>query len=124
MSLGAPRDGTGRYHLRLFIAGTSPRSHRTIEAVRRVCDAHLAEGYELEIVDIYQQQALAETDRVLAAPTLVRLRPEPARRIAGDLSDEGRILQGLGLPKDAGSKDAGPKGTEPRSAGPKDADVR
>ncbi|GEP05351.1 hypothetical protein MOX02_33890 [Methylobacterium oxalidis] len=61
---------------------------------------------------------------MLAAPTLVRLRPEPARRIAGDLSDEGRILQGLGLPKDAGSKDAGPKGTEPRSAGPKDADVR
>jgi circadian clock protein KaiB len=94
---GTPGDGGRRYLLRLFIAGTSPRSRRTIETVRRVCDAHIDGPYDLEIVDISQQHALAEADRVLAAPTLVRLRPEPARRIAGDLSDERRILQGLGL---------------------------
>ncbi|WP_236960646.1 circadian clock KaiB family protein [Methylobacterium durans] len=90
-------DEAGRPVLRLFIAGTSPRSRRTIETVRRVCDAHLADGYDLEIIDIYQQQALADADSILAAPTLVKLQPPPVRRITGDLSDERRILQGLGL---------------------------
>ncbi|GJE27831.1 circadian clock KaiB family protein [Methylobacterium organophilum] len=98
MSTPAPSTETGgRYLLRLFIAGTSLRSQQVIEAVRQACDARLTGAYDLEIVDIYQQQQLAEADRVLAAPTLVRIRPGPVRRIAGDLSDVQRILKGLGL---------------------------
>ncbi len=86
----------GRPLLRLFIAGTSPRSSRTVEAVRHLRDAHLP-AYDLEIVDLYQQPQLAEADRVVAAPTLVRVRPGPMRRVAGDLTDARRVLQGLGL---------------------------
>ncbi|MEH3116481.1 MAG: circadian clock KaiB family protein [Methylorubrum populi] len=87
----------GRTHLRLYVAGTSPRSTRTIESVRRLCEGRLGGACDLEVVDIYQQSALAGADGVVAAPTLVRLAPLPARRIAGDLSDERRILDGLGL---------------------------
>jgi hypothetical protein len=91
-----PLPADGRPLLRLFIAGTSPRSSRTVEAVRHLRDAHLP-AYELEVVDLYQQPQLAEADRVVAAPTLVRVSPGPTRRVAGDLTDARRILHGLGL---------------------------
>ncbi|KQQ18206.1 circadian clock protein KaiB [Methylobacterium sp. Leaf123] len=87
----------GRTRLRLYVAGTSPRSTRSIESVRRLCEHRLGGACDLEVVDIYQQAALAGEDGVVAAPTLVRLSPLPARRITGDLSDERHVLDGLGL---------------------------
>ena len=85
------------YHLRLFIAGTSPRSERTIENLRRICRTHLAGRFRLAVVDIYQQPELAAAAQVVAAPTLLKLEPPPVRRIVGDLSDETRVLRGLGV---------------------------
>ncbi len=76
-----------------------------VEAVRHLRDAHLP-AYELEVVDLYQQPQLAEADRVVAAPTLVRVSPGPARRVAGDLTDARRILQGLGLGAAEGAVEA------------------
>jgi circadian clock protein KaiB len=90
-----PAGGAERYRLRLFVAGTAPRSLRAVEMLRRFCEAHIPDRYELEIVDIYQQPDLAERDGILAAPTLLRVAPQPERRIGGDLLDEGRILRGL-----------------------------
>ena len=87
----------GRYRLCLFIAGTSPRSRRTIENLRRVCDRYLADNVDLEVIDIYQQPHLAEAYQVVAAPTLVKVLPAPLRRIIGDLTDEARLLRGLDL---------------------------
>ncbi len=85
------------YRLRLFIAGSAPRSRRTIENLRRICTEHLAGRFDLEVVDIYQQPEIARADRIIAAPTLVKLAPLPTRQIIGDLSDEARVLRGLGL---------------------------
>ncbi|WP_342106421.1 circadian clock KaiB family protein [Methylobacterium sp. SI9] len=79
------------------MAGTAPRSLRAVESVRRICEAHLAGRYELEIVDIYQQPEFAERDRILAAPILLRIAPLPERRIAGDLLDAERVLVGLNI---------------------------
>ena len=87
-----------RFRLRLFIAGTSSRSQRTIANLRAICAAHLAGRVDLEIVDIYQHPNLAEEGQVVAAPTLLKLFPLPVRRIVGDLSDLPRVLRGLGLP--------------------------
>ncbi len=89
--------GPGCYRLRLFVAGMTLRSRRTIETLRRICIDRLDGCYELEIVDIYQQQDLAEANQIVAAPTLLKLSPPPQRRIIGDLSDEARLLRGLGL---------------------------
>ena len=94
---GANPDEPRRYRLRLFIAGTSPRSQRTIENLRRICSERLEGRFDLEVVDIYQQPHLAEKDQVVAAPTLLKLEPLPLRRIIGDLSDEARVLRGLDL---------------------------
>ena len=87
-----------RYVLRLFVAGMTARSQRTIANLRAICLAHLGDRVDLEIVDIYRSPQLAEADQVVAAPTLLKLRPLPVRRIIGDLSNKARGLRGLGLP--------------------------
>jgi circadian clock protein KaiB len=50
---------------------------------------------DLEVIDVYQQPQLAVDHQVVAAPTLVKLLPEPVRRIIGDLSATDRVLHGL-----------------------------
>jgi hypothetical protein len=81
------------YRLRLFVAGSSARSLRTVHELRQLCHQALGEAVDLEVVDIYQQPELAERDGVVAAPTLLRLSPLPLRRLVGDLSDEQRVLR-------------------------------
>lgn len=85
------------YVLRLYITGSTPRSARAIENMRRICEEHLAGRYDLEVIDIYQRPEAAREFQLIAAPTLVRLLPEPLRRIIGDLSDRDKVLQGLDL---------------------------
>lgn len=85
------------YTLRLFVAGTTPRSLRAIENLRRICDRHLPGQVDIEVIDIYQQPGLAGHYQVVAAPMLLKLLPLPLRRIIGDLSEEQRVLTGLGL---------------------------
>ncbi|WP_279596272.1 circadian clock KaiB family protein [Methylobacterium sp. J-059] len=99
-----PSPGEARYVLRLFVAGMTPRSRRTIENLRRICDGPLAGRVDIETIDIYQQPHLAEVHQVVAAPTLLRLEPLPQRRLVGDLSDEARVLRGLDLPSGIGVK--------------------
>ena len=98
MSAGAAGEPRPTFRLRLFIAGMTPRSQVAVTNLQRFCDRRLAGRLDLEIVDIYQQPHLAEENQVVAAPTLLKLAPDPVRRIIGDLSDEARLLRGLDLP--------------------------
>lgn len=81
--------------MRLYVTGASPRSTRAITNLRRLCDEHLPGGYELEVVDIYQQPHLAIEGQIIAAPTLVKSLPAPLRKFIGDMSDTQSILTGL-----------------------------
>lgn len=87
-----------RYVLRLYVTGLTPRSTRAITAVRDVCEQHLRDNYDLEIVDVYQQPARVSRDQIFAIPTLVRCEPAPRRFVIGDMTDRERLLYGLGLP--------------------------
>ena len=86
-----------KYVLILYVAGMRPRSQRSIDNIRRLCEEHLAGRYELQIIDIYQQPALAEGAQIIAAPTLVKKLPLPLRQIIGDMSDDGRVLVAMGV---------------------------
>lgn len=86
-----------RYVLRLYVTGSTPRSARAIENMRRICEEYLLGRYDLEVVDLYQRPEAAREFQLVAAPTLVKLLPAPLRRIIGDLSDRDRVLQGLDL---------------------------
>ncbi|HKT71786.1 MAG TPA: circadian clock KaiB family protein [Steroidobacteraceae bacterium] len=83
--------------LRLYVTGMTSRSARAIENVRAVCQKHLDGRYELQVIDVYQQPALAVSEQIVAVPTLVKELPPPLRRLIGDMSDESRVLIGLDM---------------------------
>lgn len=85
-----------RLRLRLYVAGTSPRSAWAVQNVRRLEGSALSGRYDLEVVDVEKEPERAEQDRVLATPTLLKLSPVPVRRIVGDLSDLDRLVAALG----------------------------
>ena len=97
----------GHFVLRLFVTGNTVRSGQAIANVRALCEDYLAGRYDLEVVDIYQQPTAAAREQIIAAPTLVKELPVPARRLIGDLSDRDKVIVGLDL-KPAG--DPGQKG--------------
>jgi circadian clock protein KaiB len=86
-----------KYILRLYVAGVTPRSIHAIETTKRLCERNLFGRYELEVIDIHQQPALARDDQIIAVPTLLRKLPIPLRTLIGDMSDEQRVLIGLDL---------------------------
>jgi|SRR5438067_1266836 circadian clock protein KaiB len=81
-----------RFVLRLFVAGATEQSKNAICNVKNVCEEHLKDSYELQIVDVYQTPVLAVSENIVATPTLVL--PAPLRRVIGNLSHE-RVMVGM-----------------------------
>lgn len=92
--------------LRLFVTGHTPRSEAAIRNLKRICEEELAGHYELEIIDVLERPQLAENEKILATPTLIKQLPPPLRRIIGDMSNSERVLLGL----DVITKTSAPKG--------------
>ncbi len=91
-------DRTGAtFVLRLYIASLTPRSMAAIRSVKEVCEKHLHDRYELEIIDIYEHPSQARGEQIVAAPTLIKKLPLPLRRLIGDMANEERVLVGLDL---------------------------
>ena len=85
------------YLLHLYITGATPNSTRAVRNIKEICELYLKGRYELLIVDIYQQPALAQQEQLIGVPTLVKKRPGLIRRLVGDLSNTERVLAALGL---------------------------
>ena len=88
---------TDKISLRLFITGRTLRSERAVANLQRLCEEQLGERCDLHIVDVLEQPQLAEKERIIATPTLIREWPPPSRRVIGDLSNTEQVLLGLGL---------------------------
>jgi circadian clock protein KaiB len=86
-----------QYILRLYVTGKTPNSLRAIASLKEICEEYLQGRYQLQVIDIYQQPALAEGDQIVATPTLIKKLPAPLRRLIGDMSDRERVLIGLDL---------------------------
>jgi len=84
-----------QYQLRLYVAGQTVKSRTAFANLKRICEAHLAGQYDIEVIDLMTNPTLAAGDQILAVPTLVRRLPEPIKKIIGDLSNESRVLVGL-----------------------------
>jgi circadian clock protein KaiB len=84
-----------RYELKLYITGASPRAETAIANLRRICEEELHGEYALDIIDVLKHPEVAESDRILATPTLIKQLPPPLRRVIGDLSDKDKVLLGL-----------------------------
>lgn len=85
------------YNLRLYVAGQTPKSMAAISNLKRICEAHLPGRYNITIIDLMKDPALAQRDQIVAIPTLIRHLPEPLKRIIGDLSNIEKVLVGLDI---------------------------
>jgi circadian clock protein KaiB len=83
------------YILRLYVTGKTPRAERAIANLRRICEEELRGQYEMQVIDVLEHPQLAEDEKILATPTLIKQLPLPLRRVIGDLSDKEKVLLGL-----------------------------
>jgi len=88
-----------KYILRLYVTGSTGRSLKAVYNLRKICEEHLTDDYELEVIDIYKDPEAAREAQIVAAPTLVKKLPQPIRRFVGDLSNTQKILVGLDIYK-------------------------
>lgn len=85
------------FTFRLYIAGDAPNSLQAMANLAQLCDAHLPDRHEIEIVDVLLDPKRALTESIFMTPTLVSDFPYPGHRIVGTLSHTEPILQILGL---------------------------
>jgi circadian clock protein KaiB len=88
---------TGKYVLRLYVAGATDRSRQAVLRARQLCETELKSNFELEVIDVYQQPILARDGQIVATPTLVREFHRPLRRFIGNLANSSGLFVGLDL---------------------------
>jgi circadian clock protein KaiB len=86
-----------KFRLRLYITGKTPKSERAVTNLKKIFEEDLKGLYELQIIDVLEFPQLAENEKILATPTLIKDLPPPIRRIIGDLSNSEKVLLGLDL---------------------------
>lgn len=83
--------------LRLYITGMSEKSIRAIQNITQVCEQYLTGRFDLEIIDIYKNPSVAEEQKIVFSPSLIRQLPLPKKTFIGDLSDTKKVILGLGI---------------------------
>ena len=101
--------------LTLYVTGQTVRSARAIANLRRICDEELGGEYEMTVIDVLERPQLAEDEKILATPTLIKELPLPIRRIIGDLADTEKVLVGLDV---MSARDPGAQSQEETSPTP------
>ena len=79
----------------MFVTSASSRTATAIANLKRICEQELEGRYELEIIDVLEYPEIAEHEKILATPTLIKSLPLPLRRVIGDLSNTEKVLLGL-----------------------------
>lgn len=82
-----------KHCLYLYVLDGSPQSKRAIKNLKELSDnSQFKEKYEFKIIDISFNPELAEKEKILATPVLIKNLPKPMRRIIGDLSDKKKVF--------------------------------
>lgn len=91
--ISVPPRNTEGYILRLFISSDNSTVEKTLASIHHLLEDGLAHPYTLKVIDISQHPEQAEIHQIAATPTLVRVWPQPVRRIVGELDDLPRVLR-------------------------------
>jgi circadian clock protein KaiB len=86
-----------KYVLKLYVTGLTPRSQDAVKNLKKILNKDYKGVYSLRVIDVVKHPNLAEDDKILATPTLIKILPPPVRRIIGDLSNKEKVLLGLDL---------------------------
>ena len=89
--------GREKIILQLYITGMSENSMRAIQNITKLCNQYLKDHFDLEIIDIYKNPSVAEEQKIVFSPSLIRQFPLPRKILIGDLSDTKKVMLGLGI---------------------------
>jgi circadian clock protein KaiB len=73
--------------------------------LQRIIDEWAPYEFEIVVIDVLENPQIAEEEKILATPTLIKESPSPLKRIIGDLSDTAKVLRGLDIAR-ASNKEA------------------
>jgi circadian clock protein KaiB len=85
------------FKFRLYVAADTINSNQALSNLHLLCQAHLADRHEIEVVDVFREPQRAQAEGIRMTPTLLKLSPPPVRRIIGTLSQTQQVLETLGL---------------------------
>ena len=85
------------HKFRLYVADDTMNSAQATANLQALCQTHLPNRHEIEIVDVFKEPQRAILEGIRMTPTLLRLAPLPIRRVVGTLVDTQRVLETLGL---------------------------
>ena len=85
------------YEFRLYVAGEAPNSAQALANLTALCLAQLPDCHRIEVIDVFQHPRRALDDGVLMTPMLLKLSPDPKRRIVGTLAQTRAVMLALGL---------------------------
>lgn len=97
-SLQQQQPETLGYVLRLFVAGHSATTERILQTLYQLLEQYLHYPYTLKVIDVFKHPEQAEADQISATPTLVKVSPQPIRRLVGELDNVEKLLQILSFP--------------------------
>lgn len=83
--------------LQLYVCGMSPKSMEAIENIKRLCEEHLKDVFELEIIDIYKNPKIASEQHIVFSPSLIKRMPLPEKTLIGNFSDTEKVIKALGI---------------------------
>lgn len=86
-----------KYKLKLYIIGYTSTAKKAIKNLQEISLPELKGMYETEVINLLEHPQLAESEKIIATPLLIKDLPEPIRRIIGDLSDREKVLVGLNI---------------------------
>ena len=86
-----------KLNLQLYVAGMSPKSMQAIENLKRLCDEHLENVFELDIIDIYKNPEAEIEQHIVFSPSLIKQSPLPKKTLIGVLSDTEKMIKTLGI---------------------------
>lgn len=87
----------GKLVLQLYVTGMSPKSMEAIENIKLLCEEHLKDAFELEIIDIYKNPERASEQHIIFSPSLIKQLPLPRKTLIGTLSDTQKVIKALGI---------------------------
>ncbi len=83
--------------LQLYVSGMSSKSMAAIENIKRLCDEHLHDAFELQIVDLYKNPEFASEQQIVFSPSLIKRLPLPKKVLIGTFADTDKVIKGLGI---------------------------
>lgn len=87
-----------KYRLKLYIIGYTALARKAIKNLEAICASpELKDLYKPVVINLQEKPKLADTEKILATPVLIKELPEPIRRVIGDLSNREDVLVGLDI---------------------------